>query len=78
MIVRPPSATFERAPPASLPVASSYSDRRIWESAKPRRATKEGQGVLRTPLHIRTLVIHDTISVLCSETNRHTAQIRPP
>ena len=25
-------------------------------SAKPRRATKEGQWVLRTPLHIRTLV----------------------
>ena len=26
------------------------------ESAQPRRATKEGQWVLRTPLHIRTLV----------------------
>ena len=28
----------------------------IQESAQPRRATKEGQWVLRTPLHIRTLV----------------------
>ena len=27
-----------------------------YSSAKPRRATKEGQWVLRGPLHIRTLV----------------------